>query len=164
MKIRNAELRDLNAIVDIYNASIPSRIAAADLEFISVESRISWYQEHSSDSRPILVVELDNKVIGWLSIQSFSGRPVYKATAEISIYIAPKYQGQGIGKKLLSEAINLSPKLGIKTLLGFIFAHNIPSLNLFKKFGFERWGYLPKVGDLDGNTADLVIVGIHVEE
>ncbi len=164
MKIRNAEAKDLTVIVEIYNASIPSRIATADLELISVESRISWYQEHSPDSRPILVVELDDKVIGWLSFQSFYGRPAYKATAEVSIYVAPEYQGQGIGKKLLSEAIYRSPQLGIKTLLGFIFAHNIPSLSLFDKFGFERWGYLPKVGDLDGTRRDLVIVGLHLEE
>ncbi|NEQ72516.1 MAG: N-acetyltransferase [Okeania sp. SIO2C9] len=164
MKIRNAEAKDLAVIVEIYNASIPSRIAAGDLEIISVESRISWYQEHSPDSRPILVVELDNKVIGWLSFQSFYGRPAYKATAEVSIYIAPEYKGQGIGKKLLSEAIYRSPKLGIKTLLGFIFAHNIPSLKLFDKFGFQRWGYLPKVADLDDTRRDLVIVGLHLEE
>ena len=38
MKIRNAEARDLTVIVEIYNASIPSRIATGDLELISMES------------------------------------------------------------------------------------------------------------------------------
>lgn len=164
MKIRNAEEKDLAVIVEIYNASIPSRIATGDIECISVESRIPWYQEHTPDSRPIWVMELDEKIVGWLSFQSFYGRPAYKATAEVSIYIAPEYKGQGIGKKLLSEAIYRSDKLGIKTLLGFIFAHNIPSLKLFDKFGFQRWGYLPKVADLDGTRQDLVIVGLHLEE
>ncbi|MCL2926381.1 MAG: N-acetyltransferase family protein [Trichodesmium sp. MAG_R04] len=164
MKIRNAEAKDLTVIVEIYNASIPSRIATGDLELISMESRIPWYQEHSPDSRPILVAELDNKVVGWLSFQSFYGRQAYKATVEVSIYVAPEYQGRGIGKKLLSEAIYYSSKLGIKTLLGFIFAHNIASLSLFNQFGFKRWGYLPKVADLDGINGDLVIVGLHLEE
>ncbi|MGD1807635.1 GNAT family N-acetyltransferase [Dapis sp. BLCC M126] len=164
MKIRNAEAKDLTVIVEIYNASIPSRIATADPDAISVESRISWYQEHSPNSRPILVIELDDKVVGWLSFQSFYDRPAYKATAEVSIYVAPEYKGQGIGKKLLSEAIYRSPQLGIKTLLGFIFAHNNPSLSLFDKFGFEHWGYLPRVADLDGIRRDLVIVGLHLEE
>ncbi|MCH2050213.1 MAG: GNAT family N-acetyltransferase [Trichodesmium sp. ALOHA_ZT_67] len=164
MKIRNAEAKDLTVIVKIYNSSIPSRIANGDLELISIENRISWYQEHSPDSRPILVVELDGQVIAWLSFQSFDDRPAYQATAEISIYVAPEYKGQGIGKKLLSEAIYRSPQLGIKTLLGFIFAHNIPSLSLFNKFGFQHWGYLPKVADLDGIKGDLVILGLHVLE
>lgn len=164
MKIRNAEAKDLTVIVEIYNASIPSRIATGDPEPISVESRISWYQEHLPDNRPILVIELDDKVVGWLSFQSFYGTPAYKATAEVSIYVSPEYKGQGIGKKLLSEAIHRSSNLGIKTLLGFIFAHNNPSLSLFDKFGFEPWGYLPKVANLDGIRRDLVIVGLHIEE
>ncbi|NEP03871.1 MAG: N-acetyltransferase [Okeania sp. SIO2G4] len=164
MKIRNAEEKDLDVIVEIYNASIPSRIATGDIECISVESRISWYQEHKPDSRPIWVIELDEKIVGWLSFQSFYGRAAYKATAEVSIYIAPEYKGKGIGKKLLSEAIFYSPKLGINTLLGFIFAHNQPSLKLFDKFGFQRWGYLPKVANLDGMKRDVVILGLHIEE
>ena len=164
MKIRNAEEKDLAVIVEIYNASIPSRIATADLEFISVESRIPWYQEHTPDSRPIWVMELDEKIVGWLSFQSFNGRAAYKSTAEVSIYVAPEYKGKGIGKKLLSEAIFYSPKLGINTLLGFIFAHNQPSLKLFDKFGFQRWGYLPKVANLDGMKRDVVIVGLHLQE
>ncbi|MDY7008744.1 MAG: N-acetyltransferase family protein [Cyanobacteriota bacterium] len=164
MKIRNAEEKDLAVIVEIYNASIPSRIATGDIECISVESRIPWYQEHPPDSRPIWVMELDEKIVGWLSFQSFYGRAAYKATAEVSIYIAPEYKGQGIGKKLLSEAILYSPKLKINTLLGFIFAHNQPSLKLFEKFGFQRWGYLPKVANLDGMKRDLIIVGLHIEE
>jgi phosphinothricin acetyltransferase len=44
-------------------------------------------------------------------------------------------------------------------LLGFIFGHNLTSLALFNKFGFARWGVLPKVALLDGVERDLVIVG-----
>lgn len=164
MKIRNAQEADLAAIVKIYNASIPSHIATGHPEPISVESRIPWYQQHSPDSRPVWVMESDDKIIGWLSFQSFYGTPAYEATAEVSIYIASEYKGQGIGQKLLSEAISRSPSFGIKTLLGFIFAHNQPSLGLFKKLGFQRWGYLPKVAELDGIKHDLVIVGLHVED
>ncbi|MEP6686317.1 MAG: N-acetyltransferase, partial [Verrucomicrobiota bacterium] len=54
------------------------------------------------------------------------------------------------------------PRLGLKTLLGFIFAHNDASLRLFEKFGFHRWGVLPRVAELDGVERDLIIVGCHV--
>ena len=164
MKIRNAHKEDLAVIVQIYNASIPSHIATGHPEPISVESRIPWYQDHSPSSRPIWVMELDGQIIGWLSFQYFYGTPAYHSTAEVSIYISPEYKGQGIGKKLLLEAIHRSPSFGIKTLLGFIFAHNQPSLRLFDKLGFQRWGYLSKVAELDGIKRDLVIVGLHIEE
>jgi L-amino acid N-acyltransferase YncA len=161
MKIRDANLEDLPAIVEIYNSSIPGRMATGDTELISVENRLNWYEEHSPDHRPIWVMESTDKIIiGWLSFQSFYGRPAYHATAEISIYIAPNYQNQGIGKILLKEAITHSSELGIKTLIAFIFAHNQPSLNLFRKMGFQEWGYLPKVAELDGNERDLSILGL----
>jgi len=63
----------------------------------------------------------------------------------------------------LELAIRRSPELGIKTLIGIIFAHNQPSLKLFEKFGFQRWGYLPKVAALDGVERDVVIVGLHLK-
>ncbi|HEY9807011.1 MAG TPA: N-acetyltransferase family protein, partial [Candidatus Obscuribacterales bacterium] len=95
----------------------------------------------------------------WLSFQSFYGRPAYQATAEVSVYVAEAYQRRGIGQKLLQTAIQRSPQLGLKTLLGFIFGHNQPSLQLFEKFGFRQWGYLPQVARLDSIERDLVIMG-----
>ncbi len=163
MRIRDAQQTDLSAIVGIYNASVMGRIATADLEPVSVESRLRWYEEHSPEDRPIWIIETEHQIIGWLSFQSFYGRPAYKATAEISIYIHPAYQGQGIGKSLLNEAIHRSHHLGLKTLMAFIFAHNIPSIKLFQKFGFEQWGYLPRVALLDGKEKDLTIFGRHLD-
>jgi L-amino acid N-acyltransferase YncA len=164
MNIRDATEIDLPAIVGIYNAAIPSRLATADIEPVSVESRLAWFEGRSPLKRPLWVVEVDNRVTGWLSLQSFYGRPAYHATAEISIYIAPEYQRRGLGQQLLSQAIYKSPSLGIKTLLGFIFAHNLPSLKLFETFGFQSWGHLPNVAELDGIERDLIIMGLRIQE
>ncbi len=161
-KIRLATLEDLEEIVNIYNASIPSRIATGDLQKITVESRLKWFQERDHKHYPIWVIEKNNKVICWISLQHFYGRPAYKKTAEISLYIAENYRGQGIGKKLLGYVIEESPKLGLTNLVGFIFAHNQPSLNLFKKYNFQQWGYLPKVAQLDNIERDLIIMGLHL--
>ena len=159
MYIRNAVETDLRAIVTIYNASIPSRLATADLNPVSVESRLEWFYQHSSTSRPILVMETDKVILGWLSFQSFYGRPAYQATAEISIYVSPLYQRQRVAYKLLKSAVSLSTSLGLNTLLGFIFAHNQPSIKLFELFGFQIWGHLPQVANLDAIERDLLIMG-----
>ena len=49
--------------------------------------------------------------------------------------------------------------LNIKTLLGFVFAHNEPSMRLFVAHGFEVWGRLPRVAQLDDTERDLIILG-----
>jgi L-amino acid N-acyltransferase YncA len=162
MTIRHANETDLPAIVAIYNAAIPTRMATADLEPVSVASRLTWFSGRSR-KRPIWVIEVEGVVAGWLSFQSFYGRPAYHTTAEISIYIAPTYHQCGLGQQLLALAIHQSPSLGLNTLLGLIFAHNQPSLKLFEKFSFQSWGYLPKVAELDGIERDLVIMGLRVK-
>ena len=162
-EVRDAREADLPAIVEIYNASIPGRMATADTEPVSVEARRPWFAAHSP-ARPVWVVDCEGRVAGWLSFQSFYGRPAYRATVELSVYVAPAYQGRGIARRLLTGAIGRAPALGLRTLLGFIFAHNTPSLGLFEALGFRRWGHLPRVAELDGIERDLVIVGRRIGE
>ncbi len=175
MIIRDAVEADLPAIVEIYNSTIPCRLVTADMEEISVESRLSWFHSHTRDRRPLWVVdpsleqamecnaledEIRCDIAGWLGFQSFySARKAYDKTAELSIYISPHYRRQGIGRILLQAAIAQSPALGIKNLVGCIFANNEPSLKLFKNFGFEQWGYLPAIAEFELETSDLVILG-----
>jgi phosphinothricin acetyltransferase len=52
-----------------------------------------------------------------------------------------------------------APSLGIHNVIALIFAHNQPSLGLFRKLGFEQWGYMPKVCDMQGFIADVVMLG-----
>lgn len=160
--IRDAKLEDLPAIVEIYNSTVPGRMVTADTEPVSVESKVKWFNEHSSNLRPMWVMEIDNVICGWLSFQSFYGRPAYSATAEVSIYISENYRRMGLGHIFMQRAIAVCPSLGLTTLLGFIFGHNEKSLNLFYKYGFENWANLPKVAVLDGVERDLIIVGKRV--
>jgi phosphinothricin acetyltransferase len=163
MFIRDATAADLTAIVAIYNAAIPGRMATADTEPVSVESRVPWFREHAPQARPLWVTESAGEIVGWCSLQSFYGRPAYHATAEVSIYVAPDHRRAGVARHLLAECVGRASSLGLATLLGFIFGHNQPSLRLFEAFGFQRWGHLPRVAVLDGIERDLVIVGKRVE-
>lgn len=161
--IRDALEQDLPKIIEIYNSTVSSRMVTADTSPVSVESRLAWFQEHSPDFRPLWIVEEAEEVAAWLSFSSFYGRPAYNQTTEISIYVHESWRGQGFGSYLLQTAIEHSPTLGVDTLLGFIFGHNVPSLNLFRKLGFEQWGWLPEVALLDGVKHDLAILGLKVK-
>jgi phosphinothricin acetyltransferase len=189
--IRDAREDDLAAIVAIYNAAIPGRQATADTQPVSVESRASWFHDRAPERHPIWVWEeaggeaaeksdeaaeksdeaaeksdeaaaKSPSVAGWLSFGKFYGRPAYAATAEVSIYVDPAAQRRGIARALLHEAIARAPALGLTTLLGFIFAHNTASVALCLGFGFQRWGLMPRVAQLDGVERDLLILGLRV--
>ena len=160
LSYRDAKRSDLEKITEIYNSTIASRLVTADTEPVSVESKVKWFDEHSSDKRPLWVVEDEaNEIVGWVSFQSFYGRPAYDATVEISIYLDATQRGKGLGKQVLEYSITKATEFGIKTILGFIFSHNEPSLKLFKHFGFEEWANLPDIAVLDNTERSLTILG-----
>ena len=157
--IRNADASDLPAIVDIYNAAIPGRLATADTEPVSLMSRHSWFHDRDFSRHPIWVAENSARIQGWLSFKPFYGRPAYSATAEVSIYVDPAAQRAGVATQLMEEAILRAPDLHLTTYLAFVFAHNAPSIRLCRRFGFEQWGHLPRIAVLDGMDRDLLILG-----
>lgn len=162
--MRNATEKDLEEIVAIYNSTISTRQSTADTSEVSVGSRLEWFRQHDPQKRPLLVHEDKGRVIGWVSFQSFYGRPAYDHTAEISIYISPEHRGKGLGRLLLAEALKTTETLSIKNVICFIFSHNTPSIKLFKSFGFEEWGKLPNVAEMDGKEYSLSIIGKRVNE
>jgi len=157
---RDATLDDLPAILAIYNSTIASRQVTADLAPVTAASRRAWFDAHGPQTRPLWVVERAGRIVAWLSFTDFFyDRPAYRYTAEISIYLEEAERGRGLGAQLLDAAIAVAPTLGINTALGLIFGHNVPSLRLFERAGFERWGLLPRIASLDSVERDLVIVG-----
>lgn len=159
---RLATKDDLSAIVAIYNSTIAGRLVTADTEPVSVASRRAWFEEHTPDTRPLWVCEQDGEILGWASFSNFYGRPAYSGTAEISIYLHEKARRKGLGSYFLREAIAYAPQIRVHTLLGFVFGHNTPSLNLFATFNFEIWANMPRVATLDGLERDLIIFGKRV--
>jgi phosphinothricin acetyltransferase len=162
--IRPAVASDLPRIVAIYNASIPGRMATADTEPVTVEAREGWFREFDPARRPLWVATdpAGAQIAGWLSLRSFYGRPAYAGTVEVGVYVDPGAQRQGVASELLRHAVGVAPRLAIRTLLGFVFAHNNPSLVLLERFGFARWGLLPRVAVLDGDERDVAILGLRL--
>ncbi|MBL7698147.1 MAG: N-acetyltransferase [Chitinophagaceae bacterium] len=159
LQYRNAVIGELSRIVEIYNSTIPGRMVTADTDPVTVESRVAWFNAHDPGHRPLWMVMNESDNIGWVSFQWFYGRPAYNGTAEISIYLDERARGKGYGRQILQHAMNSCERLKIKTLLGYIFAHNVPSLKLFRNAGFDNWGHFPRVAVLDEVERDLIIVG-----
>jgi L-amino acid N-acyltransferase YncA len=159
LSVRHARAEDLNSIVDIYNSTVSAGKVTADTEPVTVESRRAWFERHH-EKRPVFVIEDGKSVLGWVSFEDFYGRPAYQITAEISIYIREGRRRTGLGDKLLRHAINEALHTELERLLAFIFADNQPSLMLFQKYGFVKWGKLPAVAEIDGQYHDLCILGL----
>ena len=165
MNIRTATFDDIEMIVDIYNQAIAAGQRTADITPVSTEDRKKWFEDHSPDKYPILVAFEDNLIVGYLTISPYRpGRIALRHTAEVSYYIHFEHHRQGIASKLLHHAIDICPSLQIKTLFAILLDSNQGSIRLLEKFGFEKWGHLPRVAEFDGIEAGHLYYGLRIDE
>ncbi|OCG39898.1 GNAT family N-acetyltransferase [Gilliamella sp. Bif1-4] len=155
----DATLEDLPFIVDVYNSTIAGRQVTADTVPVSVESRLEWFYQHNPKNRPLWLIKYQDRPCGWISLSSFYGRPAFYKTVEISLYLHQDFRGKKIGQFMVDKIEQFAKQAGIEAIFSYVFRHNLPSVNLFKKMQYQQWGLLPKIAELDNVQRDLVILG-----
>lgn len=154
-----ATISDLPDIVEIYNQAIPGRLATADLETVTLESKLAWFESFNTEHHPLWVIKVNQQIAGWVALSAFHERAAYAKTAEISIYLDHQFQHHGLGQQALEFVETQVAKLEITTIVALIFAHNQASQGLFTKNGFQKWAHLPAIAELDGRPASLDMLG-----
>lgn len=157
VKIRKATLKDLEEITKIYNEAILKTVATFDTTIKSLEEQKTWFENHGSKN-PIMVAEENKLVIGWASLSQYSDRCAYSDTAEISLYVKEKYQGKGIGKKLMESILIEGEKVGLHVVIARITQGNKLSVHLHKEFGFKHIGVIKEVGKKFGKLLDVYLM------
>jgi L-amino acid N-acyltransferase YncA len=115
----------------------------------------AWNEAHHQHGR--LVARHLSQVVGWAALAPVSRRPCYAGVAEASLYVATRWQGQGIGKRLLEALIASSEQHGIWTLTGSTFPENTASIRLQERCGFRLVGRRERIGQLHGVWRDTVL-------
>jgi len=157
LKIRQAELKDLPAITDIYNEAILTTDATFDVELKSISEQKAWFDDHGKKN-PILIAAVDGTVRGWASLSKWSTRCAYAETAEISVYVKQEYRGRGIGTRLMHDILAAGETAGLHTVLSRITAGNDVSVHLHEQAGFEHIGIMKEVGNKFGRTLNVVMM------
>jgi L-amino acid N-acyltransferase YncA len=115
-----------------------------------------WDAAHHKYCR--LIARDEETIFGWAALSPVSRRQVYAGVAEVSIYIAEKARGKGIGRALLESLIKDSEKQGIWTLQAGIFPENKASIALHKSSGFREVGLRHRLGQLAGVWRDVLLL------
>lgn len=141
-------------VLEIFQQGIDGGIATFETE---VPNREVWNTEFFNDCRWILENET-SEVVGWAALKPVSKRECFKGVAEVSIYFDANYQGKGLGSVLLKKLILDSENHGFWTLQSNIFPENEASIKFHQKNGFRTVGIRKKVGRLNGEWKDLVML------
>ncbi|SHP81003.1 sortase-like acyltransferase [Mycobacteroides abscessus subsp. abscessus] len=155
MLIREANLKDIEPIMDIYNQGIEDRIATLESEAKDLLYMKNWFEQHR-DRYKVIVAEQEGDVLGWAAINQYSSRCAYAGVGDLSIYIAREYRGKGVGSLLLKEMEKVAIENGFYKIVLFTFPYNKIGQALYNKNGFQEVGTFKNQGILDGKFVDVM--------
>lgn len=157
LEIRQADSRDLNRLVEIYNHYVTETHVTFDTEPFAVAARTQWFTQFS-DVGPhrLLVGELGDAVIGYASSSRFKTRPAYDTSVETTIYLDPQQVGNRLGEKLYRQLLDdLQDEESVHRAYAGIALPNPGSVALHEKLGFVRVGSYHEVGFKLGKYWDV---------
>jgi L-amino acid N-acyltransferase YncA len=147
------EAKDWPQVRAIYLAGIATGNATFET---SAPEWAGWDAGHLATCR--FVARAGPDVIGRAALSRVSGRCVYAGVAEVSIYVAERARGRGVGKVLLEALVSSSEKNGVWTLQAGIFPENIASVALHERAGFRIVGRREKLGAMNGIWRDVLLL------
>lgn len=157
VSVRRAKDDDAAVIADIYNHYIIGSTATFHTEPVDAEERLSWLATHN-DRYPVLVAEVDGRVVAWGSLTRWSERPAYAPAVEVGTYVEFESRGLGLGTALMNALVDEARRAGHHALIGQIVAENEASISLARSMGFEQVGVLREVGFKFDRWLDVVFM------
>lgn len=157
VKLRQATVRDAEALRTIYNHEVENTTVTFDLEPRTLEEQQAWIAERQG-ALGVVVAEIDGDVVGFASLSPYRPRPAYRATVENSIYVGESARGQGVGRALMDELIDLARARGFHTILAHITGDHEASIALHHACGFEIVGVQREVGRKFGRWLDVTVM------
>jgi L-amino acid N-acyltransferase YncA len=144
---------DWPLVAEIYKQGIDTGNA-------TFETQVPAWEKWDSSHVPLcrIIAQTENNIVGWAALVPVSARKVYSGVGEVSIYISDKFQGLKIGSKLLKQLIAESEKNGFWTLQSVVFPQNKASIKIHQDNGFRIVGYREKIGQMNGNWRDTILL------
>jgi len=155
--LRDATAADVPAISAIYNHYVLHSTSTYQTEAETDSDRAAWLAAHGG-RYPVVVAELDGRVVGWASLSRYKERAAYEPTVENSVYVDERLHGRGIGHALLADLIDRGRRLGHHSILAVVSADQPASIALHERCGFTRVGHLREIGRKFGRWLDVMVL------
>lgn len=155
-QLRLVERRDAEALRGIYNAEVTDSTVTFDMVPRTIDEQVSWIDEHSGGHPAIVAVDEAGTVLGFGSLSPYKDRPAYAPTVEDSVYVHRDRRGEGVGRLLLEELVNLGRDHGFHSIIARIVGGHDASITLHERCGFATVGIEREVGRKFNRWLDVV--------
>ncbi len=88
----------------------------------------------------MLVAEADGGIVGELSLKAISPRRAVRHVATLGMSVAQAWRRKGVGRALLTDALEWAPTADITRIELYVYVRNAPAIALYEKHGFTVEG------------------------
>lgn len=152
--IRRYQETDFGEMLLIFNRFARESFAV----YGELELEEDHYKKMMELAKIILVLCMNDKVIGFGYISAYKPYPNFNRTGVLTYFILPEFTGKGFGTKLFNELISQGKQIGITNYLAHISSKNEQSLLFHKKHGFTEVGRFKNIAVKFGHPIDVVWV------
>ncbi len=157
MIIRPVAAADVATVADIYAHYVLDSIVSFEEVPPSIEVMGQRHAAVTGQGLPFLCAQIGSAVVGYAYAGPYGTRAAYRYTVEDRVYVAPDFQGRGVGKALLGAVIAHCEAMGLRQMLAVIGnSENAGSIALHTALGFSHAGIGRSVGWKKGRWVDIV--------
>ena len=113
-----------------------------------------------ADAAVFVAVDGD-RIVGRLSLAR-DPHPASAHVADLGLMVAASHRRRGIGRTLLDTAVKWARMAGVSKLELHVFPWNLPAIQLYEGFGFEREGLRRGHYLRDGDAVDAILMAYHL--
>jgi L-amino acid N-acyltransferase len=156
--ISAATRQDLPEILKIYNEIIRNTTAVYREVELTEEQGAAWFDGKLGGGYPFIVARDVSGITGFGTFGEFRAPPCYQHTVEHSVHVRADCRGQGIGRRLVIELMNLAAAMHKHVMIAGVDADNPVSIKLHESLGFINVAHFHEVGFKFGRWLDLVFL------
>lgn len=105
----------------------------------------------------LVLLDEEECVVGFAFLKPYNSLSVFRRSAELSYFLAPKVQRMGFGSQMLQQLVDKGRSCGVHKVIASINAKNVSSIAFHQKHGFQQCGQLSYIGERKGEYFSIVL-------
>lgn len=151
--VRPAVEADLTAVTALYADEVLNGVATFEETPPTLAEMTARFDAVRRHDLPWLIAEVDGVFAGYAYATPFRLRAAYRWSVEESVYVAPGFQGRGVGRALLAAVIQACRARGVRHLIAAVSGGG--SVAFHAAQGFRHAGTYRHVGYKFGRWLDV---------
>ena len=129
------------------------------LEAPPFESTRAFILDMIEQGYPQLVALSGGEVVGWCDVTP-KPRPIYAHSGVLGMGLLPRYRGQGIGKRLMLQALAAAQAFPLQRVELTVRENNKNAIALYRNVGFEIEGVQRNAVLVDGTYENVILMAV----